>query len=112
MLIDKRLQSGLASLSDPIRRSILELLRDQPRSAGAIATQFPVSWPAVSRHLRVLKQAGLIEERRVQRQRIYSLKRDALRPVAAWVNELAGELRVITPAAPPERVVVGRQAFS
>jgi DNA-binding transcriptional ArsR family regulator len=60
MLIDKRLQSGLASLSDPIRRSILELLRDQPRSAGAIATRFPVSWPAVSRHLRVLKQAGLI----------------------------------------------------
>lgn len=112
MLSDKRLQSGLASLSDPTRRTILQLLRDQPRSAGAIAAQFPVSWPAISRHLRLLKQAGLVEERRVQRQRIYALKRDALRPVVVWVNELAGELRVIPPAAPPERVVVGRQDFS
>lgn len=112
MLSDKRLQSGLDSLSDPIRRSILELLRAQSLSAGDIAAQFPVSWPAVSRHLRLLKQAGLVEERRVQRQRIYSLQRDALRPVASWINELAGELRVITPAAPPERASVGRQDFS
>ena len=110
--MDKKLQSGLNSVSDPIRRAILELLRDQPRTAGAIAAQFPVSWPAISRHLRLLKEAGLVEERRARRQRIYALKREALHPLMSWLTELAGEVRVLPVPAQPERAVMGRQDFS
>lgn len=48
------------ALSDPTRRQILALLRDSPRSSGEIADAFPVSWPTISRHLSVLREAGLI----------------------------------------------------
>ena len=107
------LQPALATLSDPIRRRILELLREQPRTAGDIAARFSVTWPAISRHLRLLKEAGLIAERRTRRQRIYTLRPDALLPVLDWVSTLAGTSG-IPPASPPAPPIVtmGRQDFS
>ena len=108
------LQPELATLADPIRREILNMLRVAPRNAGEIAAQFPVSWPAISRHLRLLKQARLIEERRTRRNRTYSLRREALLPVMAWISALArdqsGTLPI--PGPGPVRPIVGRQDFS
>ena len=110
----KSLQPELATLADPIRREILDMLRVAPRNAGEIAAQFPVSWPAISRHLRLLKQARLIEERRTRRHRTYALRREALLPVLAWLSALvrdqSGTLPV--PSPDPVRPIVGRQDFS
>ena len=58
------MEQALRAIADPGRRRILALVRDQERSAGEIAAQFEVSWPAVSQQLRVLRQAGLVSERR------------------------------------------------
>jgi len=58
------MENALRALSDPGRRRILTLVRDEEHSAGEIAAEFTVSWPAVSQHLRVLKEAGLVTERR------------------------------------------------
>jgi DNA-binding transcriptional ArsR family regulator len=61
----------LAALADPTRRAILERLREQPSSVGRIADDLPVSRPAVSQHLRVLKQAGLVRGRAEGTRRVY-----------------------------------------
>lgn len=108
------LQPELATLADPIRREILDMLRVAPRNAGEIAAQFPVSWPAISRHLRLLKQARLIEERRTRRNRIYALRREALLPVLAWMTALTRDQAGVLPAPAPDpvRAVIGRQDFS
>ena len=66
------------ALADSTRRQILEELRSGERSAGEIAGRFPISGPSVSRHLGVLKAAGLIRERRVANRIIYSLVEDRL----------------------------------
>ena len=112
--MSKSLQPELATLADPIRRAILDMLRVAPRNAGEIAAQFPVSWPAISRHLRLLKEARLIEERRTRRNRIYALRREALLPVLAWVSALARDPSGSLPAPDPDpiRPIVGRQDFS
>ncbi len=68
-----------SALADPRRRRILELLRRGERSAGDIAARFDVSWPAISRHLRVLRASGLVRERRTGRERMYALDRARLR---------------------------------
>ncbi len=78
-----------SALSDPIRRQILRMLRHSPRSAGAIAGAFSVSRPAVSRHLRVLREAGLVVGEAQGRERVYRLE---LGPLAA-VEEFIAELR-------------------
>jgi len=82
----ERLDSVLSALADPTRRAIVERLTARGElSVGDIAEPFRVSAPAISRHLRVLEQAGLIE-RRVERQwRIVRLRAAALRPVEIWV---------------------------
>lgn len=64
---------AFAALADPRRRAILDLLAEGERSAGDLAGEFDISWPAVSQHLRVLREAGLVRERRSGRQRIYAL---------------------------------------
>jgi DNA-binding transcriptional ArsR family regulator len=66
------------ALADPTRRQILQDLRDGDRSAGEIASRFPITGPSVSRHLSVLKGAGLIKERREANRIIYSLVQDHL----------------------------------
>ena len=64
-------QRALAALADPTRRAIYESLRDAPRAVGEIARGFPVSRPAVSQHLRVLRDAGLVVERRVGTRHLF-----------------------------------------
>ena len=78
------------ALADPIRREILSLLREVPRAAGAIAETFTVSRPAVSRHLRVLREAGLVRDTVSGREREYALALDALAPLEAFLAQLRG----------------------
>jgi len=63
----------LAALAEPTRRQIFELVADRPRAVGELAAQLPVSRPAVSQHLRVLKDAGLVSDRAEGTRRIYRL---------------------------------------
>ena len=74
------------ALADPTRRQILDLLRTAERSAGEVAEQFPVSRPAISRHLRVLREAGLVERRKDAQSRLYRLAPEALREVDRWLD--------------------------
>jgi DNA-binding transcriptional ArsR family regulator len=81
----------LAALADPIRRRIVELLRERPRRAGELAAEFAVTGPAVSRHLRVLRRSGLVEERGIDadaRVRVYHLRPDPLVALRAWVDQV------------------------
>jgi DNA-binding transcriptional ArsR family regulator len=78
------------ALADPIRREILAMLREAPRTAGAIADAFPVSRPAVSRHLRVLREAGLVRDTANGREREYALDLDALLPLEKFLAKLHG----------------------
>lgn len=85
------LDATLVALADPTRRRIVELLRDGPRRAGELAAAFPVSAPAVSRHLRVLRRSGLVEESGVAadaRVRVYRLRRDPLVGLTAWLDQV------------------------
>lgn len=74
------------AISDPTRRAILDALRRKEISAGDIASLFPVSRPAISRHIRVLRGAGLVKERRVRQLRLYSLNPAPLRQVERWLE--------------------------
>jgi DNA-binding transcriptional ArsR family regulator len=65
--------AALAALGDPTRQAIVELLADGPRPVGEIAAELPVSRPAVSQHLKVLKDAGLVVDRPVGTRRLYQL---------------------------------------
>jgi DNA-binding transcriptional ArsR family regulator len=81
------METALRALSDPGRRRILTLVRDEEHSAGEIAAEFTVSWPAVSQHLRVLKEAGLVTERREGTRRLYRARREGLDDVRAFLDE-------------------------
>jgi len=74
------------AIADPTRRAILDALRRREISAGGIAELFPVSRPAISRHIRVLRGAGLVKERRVRQSRLYSLNPAPLRQVERWLE--------------------------
>jgi DNA-binding transcriptional ArsR family regulator len=83
------------ALGDPTRRAIFEQLRRGPRAVGEIASELPVSRPAVSQHLRVLKDAGLVTERREGTRRLYRLDPDGLGELRDyfddfWTEALAG----------------------
>lgn len=69
---------AITALADPTRRAVFERLRGGPRAVGDIARSLPVSRPAVSQHLRVLKEAGLVSERRDGTRRLYSVNGDGL----------------------------------
>lgn len=73
------------AIADPTRRAILDLLRRGDLPAGDIARRFPVSRPAVSRHLRVLRGAGLVREQKISRARRYSLVPEPLVIVDRWL---------------------------
>jgi DNA-binding transcriptional ArsR family regulator len=75
------------ALADPTRRAVLDLLRRGSQPAGQIAQAFPVSRPAVSRHLRLLRRARLVRERRQGRHRVYELNPGPLRVVDTWLSE-------------------------
>ena len=78
---------ALEALADPTRRRIVELLAERDRDAGEIASHFRVSRPAVSRHLRVLREHGLVEARNVAQRRVYSLDPEPLEELDAWLAE-------------------------
>jgi DNA-binding transcriptional ArsR family regulator len=76
----------LHALSDESRRTVLEILRNHPATAGELAEALPIARPGVSRHLRVLREAGLVDvEARAQR-RIYRLRPEPLAEVDAWLD--------------------------
>ena len=79
------------SLADPTRRAIFErLCRDGELTVGALTAQAGVSQPVVSKHLGVLKQAGLVQDRHAGRQTHYSAQLAALAPLMDWTKEMAG----------------------
>jgi DNA-binding transcriptional ArsR family regulator len=75
-----------AAIADPIRRRVLELVRDDELPAGRLAAEFAVSRPAVSRHLRVLREAGLVRERRDGRLRLYRADPAPLAELRSWLD--------------------------
>jgi ArsR family transcriptional regulator len=77
------------ALADPTRRQILKLLHDDDLPAGAIADQFEISWPSVSRHLAVLTAAGLVHATRRGQQLVYSLTTSVLIDIATELADLA-----------------------
>lgn len=76
----------LQALADPSRRTVLEILRDHPATAGELADALPIARPGVSRHLRVLREAGLVDVRQEAQRRIYSLRTDPLAEVDQWLD--------------------------
>src|SRR3954469_1113640 len=78
---------AFAALSDPTRRQIVELLSKRELTAGDIAARFPVSGPAISKHLRVLRDAGLCTYQQRAQQRVYQLRPEALAEADQWMQQ-------------------------
>jgi DNA-binding transcriptional ArsR family regulator len=79
--------SGLTALGDPTRRAIFERLADGPQAVGELAKDLPVSRPAVSQHLKVLKEAGLVIDRQAGNRRIYQLNPDGVGDLRAYLDQ-------------------------
>jgi len=77
----------ISALADPTRRAVFEKLRDGPRPVGEIAQGLPVTRPAVSQHLKVLKDAGLVTDRSVGTRRIYYIDPKGLGAMRAWLDQ-------------------------
>lgn len=77
---------AIAALADPTRRAVFERLRNGPRPVGEVARDLPVSRPAVSQHLRVLKEAGLVHERREGTRHLYSVDGDGLADLREYIE--------------------------
>jgi DNA-binding transcriptional ArsR family regulator len=88
-----RVDAVALALSDPIRRQILLMLRDHSATAGRIAAAFPISRPAISRHLRVLREAELVRDEAHGRERTYRLDLCGLDALEAFLRELRLENR-------------------
>jgi len=76
-----------AAIADPVRRSILEMLRDDRLPAGRIADRFEISRPAISRHLRVLRESGLVRDTLIGRQRLYELDASRFAGLVEWLAQ-------------------------
>ena len=93
----------LQAIAEPRRRRILELVRDRELPAGEIAAQFEVTRPAISQHLRVLKEAGLLSERRDGTRRMYRARPEGLAELRQFLDEFWGErLALLKQAAEQE----------
>lgn len=80
-----------SALADPTRRALFErLCQDGAQTVGVLTAEAGVSQPAVSKHLAVLKRAGLVEDRISGRQSYYSVRREALNPLVAWARQMEG----------------------
>ena len=84
------MEAALRALAEPRRRDILRLVVDRERSAGEIASHFEVTRPAISQHLTVLKDAGLLAERRDGTRRLYRARPEGLDEVRAFLDEFWG----------------------
>ena len=98
---------GWAALGDPTRRAIFERLADQPRAVGELAGELPISRPAVSQHLKVLKDAGLVIDRPAGTRRVYQLNPEGVGAMRVqldrfWTQALATFKEVVE--QPPEEV--------
>jgi DNA-binding transcriptional ArsR family regulator len=80
------MEAALKAMSDPTRREILQLVQNEEMAAGAIASNFPVSRPAISQHLAVLKSAGLIDERRSGVKRLYRTRVEGMAELKAFLE--------------------------
>ncbi len=80
-------EAAFHALADPTRRAVLDLLRRGSQPAGQIAQAFPVSRPAISKHLRLLRRAHLVQERREGRHRLYQLNPEPLKAVDSWLQQ-------------------------
>ncbi|HKN18088.1 MAG TPA: metalloregulator ArsR/SmtB family transcription factor [Candidatus Sulfotelmatobacter sp.] len=80
-------EATFQALADPTRRAVLDLLRRGSQPAGEIAGAFPVSRPAISKHLRLLRRAHLVREHREGRHRVYHLNPEPLRAVDSWLDQ-------------------------
>jgi DNA-binding transcriptional ArsR family regulator len=89
----------LDALGDPTRRQVFELLREGPRSVGELASRVPVSRPAVSQHLRVLEDAGLVSHRREGTRHLYELDGSGVQELRAWVDDFWSDALVRFKAA-------------
>ena len=86
-----KLDGTLTALADPTRRRVIDLLGEQPRRAGELAAAFDMSPPAMSRHLRILRDRGLIVEERVKddaRVRVYRLRREPFSELSTWTKQI------------------------
>jgi DNA-binding transcriptional ArsR family regulator len=84
------LDRTLAALADPCRRRVVDLLRERPRRAGELADATQISFPAMSRHLKTLRESGLVEEDRDafdSRVRIYRLRNEPMADLKTWLEE-------------------------
>ena len=85
------LQNTLKALADPIRREILNLLKDGKLSAGEISERFPVTGASISRHLSVLKDADLIRDTREGKYIFYGLNASVVEEIMLWITDLKGD---------------------
>lgn len=85
------LQNTLRALADPTRRELLELLRGGSKSAGELAEHFDISAAAISRHLSVLKEAGLVRDDRRGKFIFYELNASVLEEILLWLTQLKGD---------------------
>jgi DNA-binding transcriptional ArsR family regulator len=83
-------EAAFQALADPTRRAVLDLLRQGSQPAGHIASAFPISRPAISKHLRLLRRAHLVRERREGRNRVYRLNPEPLKAVDSWLEQYRG----------------------
>jgi len=77
---------AIDALADPTRRAVFEHLAAEPQSVGVLAEQFPVSRPAISQHLKILKQAGLVFEQPVGTRRVYAVDPRGLAELRDWIE--------------------------
>lgn len=81
------MEAVLRALTDESRRTMIETLARGPATAGELAAALPIARPGVSRHLRVLREAGLVDVRRDAQRRVYSLRPEPLAEVDAWLEQ-------------------------
>ena len=98
------MEAAAAAIADPTRRRVLELVRDRELAAGEIAGEFEISRPAVSRHLRVLREAGLVRERRDGRLHLYRADPAPLEELRGWLEDYwSGRLAALKTLAEEDR---------
>lgn len=98
------MEDALRAIGDPTRRAILRLVRDEELPAGVIAGNFTATRPAISQHLKVLKEAGLVEERRDGTRRLYRARPEGLDDLRTFLDEMWGESLARLKAAAEQEV--------
>jgi DNA-binding transcriptional ArsR family regulator len=84
--MDQKVNEVFRALADPTRRALLSILDQEPQAVTALTARFEMSQSAISQHLRVLRKAGLVTERRAGRNRIYAFDQEPLRLAAEWLE--------------------------